>query len=160
MSDETCGAARALIPDAAGGRLTPEHERELGAHVRSCEECRAELDLANRLFEARPTVPHDLAARVIHAVRVDRRSVRGRPWWGLSAAAVAALALGIGISSTSTVRTSGETAGELAAEVESSELWLSDDAVLAGAPVLEFLSDDAITALFEQLAVDAGGGAA
>lgn len=160
MSVQTCEAVRALIPDSPGGRLAPEHERELHAHVRSCGVCRAELNLASRLFDARPTAPSGLEASVMQAVRLDRPSKRRSPWWGLSAAAVAVLALGIGMSSTSTARRSGEPTGDLAEEVESSELWLSDDAVLAGAPVLEFLSDDALAALFEQLTVGAAGGAA
>ncbi len=155
MSDRTCGALREQVPDLAAGRLAAEEASSLSRHVALCEACREELALARLLLDGRAEAPAGLERRVLEAVRRDRPGV-GRPWWALSAAAVAALALGIGIVS--------EPAGEVevpgyAYEVEEGTFWSSEDGLIAGAPTFEGLSDEALAQLLAELTAGGPGGA-
>jgi anti-sigma factor RsiW len=157
MSVSMCETIRERIPTHARGELSQAESSELQVHTEACADCRAEVDLARSLFMSRPVPPADLAARVQDAVRFDRRSVH-RPWWGLTAAAVAALALGIGFAGDSSV--TDVVVPEYAYEVENQGLWLSDDGLVAGAPSLEDLSDEALAQLLDELTVGSAGGAA
>jgi predicted anti-sigma-YlaC factor YlaD len=157
MNDVMCETTRELIPDFVGDRADSEHRRLVDGHVVTCAECRAELELARLLLSSRYEVPTDLADRIEQAVLFDRRAVR-RPWWGLTAAAIAALALGIGVASRVATAPVVDVPG-YAYEVEG-ELWLSDDGVIAGAPMLDGLSDEALNQLLDELSVGIAGGAA
>lgn len=150
MSHMDCATVREYLPDLAADRIDSGRAVEMHAHLDVCDECSAELTLLMLLLEAPVTVPDDLAERVVGAVRFRRRAVR-RPWWGISAAAVAALALGIGVSSQGA---SGPVAPvlEYATEAEETEVWLSDDGLLAGAPAIDDLSDEALMELLDELA--------
>lgn len=161
MSEATCATVRERIPDMVRDRLDPEGLAAARSHVATCAECRADLELVHALYVSRTSAPAGLAGRVVRAVRRDRSGIQ-RPWWGLSAAAVAALALGIGIASEPSITAVPELAPSFAAEAEEgdSELWLSEDGLLAGAPALDVLSDEALLELLEELAVASGGGAA
>jgi hypothetical protein len=158
MSQATCAAIRELIPDWAGERLDPATIVEVEAHVAACAECGDELALARSIFASRATIPAGLADRVSTLVSRDDRSIR-RPWWGLSAAAVAALAIGIGIASEPSGSDFSTSAPGYASGTEEGELWLSDDGLIAGAPTLEVLSDQALLDLLDELAMGTGGGA-
>ena len=152
MSQTECGTVREFLPDYAAGRLGAEQLGVVEAHVPSCPECRAEVELIRMLLDAPPAVPDRLADEVVSAVRTSRRPVR-RPWWGISAAAVAAIALGIGVSTDR----SGTVAGpvpEFASEADEAEAWLSDDGLLAGAPSIDGLSDEALLELLEELSAE------
>jgi hypothetical protein len=158
MMDDRCGTVREMIPDFATKRLDATGVATLERHCAECAECRAELELVLVLRLGRPAAPVGLSARVIAATRADRRPT-ARPWWGISAAAVAALMLGIGITS----QPAGEAdvnVPDYAYEVEDGELWVSDDGLLAGAPSLDLLSDEALEQLLEELVVGSSGGAA
>ena len=161
MSDFTCATVRELIADFVGSRLGAEGLETVDAHVTECGACRAELELAQAILAGRPRVPAGLAERVTRAVLADRRAAR-RPWWGLTAAAVAALALGIGMSS-ETSRPPVEVPG-FAQEAAAEDVWLSEDGLVAGAPLFEEmfedLSDDALRALLDELSIDQAGGSA
>lgn len=158
MTELDCGAVRELIPDLVRGGLSPGQGTAVREHVASCAECRAELALARGLFSTRAEVPVALADRVIEAVHADRPGST-RPWWGVSAAAIAALALGIGIvsqpSSVDTVEVPG-----YAYEVDEGVLWSSEDGLLAGAPLLDDLTDEALEQLLDELTLGSSGGAA
>jgi predicted anti-sigma-YlaC factor YlaD len=148
MTTIGCEMARERIPDWVGGRLAPSDSAEVSFHADGCDDCRAEAELVALLSTGRPNVPAGLADDLRAAVRYRRSSV-ARPWWGALAAGVAALALGIGVSS-------GDGMGEVeipafAASTEEAELWLSDDGLIAGAPALEDLSDEALLTLLEEL---------
>lgn len=156
MNTTDCGRFRELIPDLAAERLRAGDAAELEAHLAACAECALEFELAQMLFRTPVAVPAGLADSVVSAVRRDRRGAT-RSWWGLSAAAVAALAIGIGISSDSGVVV--PVAPEFATELEEGDLWSSDDGLLAGAPALEDLSDEALEALLNELALGGAGGA-
>lgn len=149
MSQTDCGTIRAWLPDFAAGRLGGADVDVVEAHLPGCGECRSELELVQLLFASRPGVPAGLEGRVTSAVRASRRPLR-RPWWGISAAAVAALALGIGVT-TERPETIDGPVPAFVAETEDRELWISDDGLLAGAPALDDLSDEALMQLLEEL---------
>lgn len=157
MSDSQCGSVRELLPDHAAGRLGHQDVAVVDAHVAGCGECAGELELARLLYASRATVPHGLADRVIQAVRTDARP-RQRPWWGISAAAVAALALGIGINADRAAVEPG-VIPEFATELAEGDLWSSDDGLVAGAPSIESLSDEMLLMLIEELDATTGGAA-
>ncbi|MDX1647469.1 MAG: hypothetical protein R3304_10025 [Longimicrobiales bacterium] len=157
MTDR-CATVREAIPDVAAGRATAGVERLAQKHVATCRECRAELALARAVYATRAHAPEGTAERVLAALRSQRRT-RSRAGWGLAAAAVAALALGIGIASGPHGVPDVATA-ELGEDETEGELWLSDDGVLAGAPVWETLSDEALAELLEELVPSPTGGQA
>ena len=149
MSQTECGTIREYLPDFAAGRLGPDQVGAVEAHLPSCAECRAEFELIQMLLDAPPVVPERLADSVVSVVRTSRRSGR-RPWWGISAAAVAAIALGIGVSTDRAGNVAGPVP-EFASEADEGEAWLSDDGLLAGAPSIDGLSDEALLELLEEL---------
>ena len=161
MSDDTntaeCGHVRELIPDAVVGVLGATADVE--AHAATCAECSAEFELARVLYATRPTVPTGLLERIERTAAAERRSPpRTHAWWGISAAAIAALALGIGITSDQSTDLTTEV--PVAYEAAEGEIWVSDDGLLAGAPALDDLSDEALLQLLDELTTGAGGGAA
>jgi anti-sigma factor RsiW len=159
MNEGTCGIARELLPDLASGRLDADTSATVDAHLSACTECRDELALVRALRGSRVPAPSGLAVRISHAVRRDRRRSH-RPWWGISAAAVAALALGIGMASEPTTSAVPELAPPFASDDETeAELWLSEDGLVAGAPALESLSDEALLQLVDELSAGTNGGA-
>ena len=157
MNEFACATVRELIPGFVGSRLGAADLHAVDTHVTECGECRAELELAQMILASRTPAPAGLAGRITRAVLADRRAP-SRPWWGLTAAAVAALALGIGMSSER-----GQTVVEVpgfAYEAEEGDVWLSEDGLVAGAPMLDELSDEALVALLDEISLgDAGGSA-
>lgn len=162
MSEQTneteCGWVRESIPDFVRSALSFDERARVMRHTIECADCRAELELVQVLMASRPTVPEGLLDR-IHRVAVADRRAPTRTWWGMSAAAIAALALGIGITSDPAQETNADVPG-FAYEAEEGEIWLSDDGLLAGAPALEDLSDEALLELLDELSTGSGGGAA
>jgi anti-sigma factor RsiW len=151
-----CGDVRELIPDLVAGRLPAADAARVHGHVKTCADCRAELDLVRLLHATRAEVPAGLLDRI------TRQTARRRPartWWGISAAAIAALALGIGIVSDD-ASAPGSDVPAFVREAEEGEIWLSDDGLVAGAPALDDLSDEALLELLDELTnVSTGGGA-
>jgi anti-sigma factor RsiW len=160
MSDFDCGTIRELIPDFVGSRLPADDLEIVEAHVLTCADCRAELELAQMILAGRPAAPSGLLDRITRAVELDRvdRRAPTRTWWGISAAAVAALALGIGI--TSKPASQGSEVPGYAYEVDEGEIWVSGDGLLAGAPLFDGLSDDALAQLLDELSTGQTGGSA
>ena len=155
--DGACAAVREQLPDFAARRLDGSKRAPVAAHVLECETCRDELELVGLLLGSRVSAPAGLDERVVEAITRRARPAH-RPWWGLSAAAVAAIALGIGISSDGASPTSPPEA--IATEFEEGEFWVSDDGMLAGAPSFEDLSDEALMEFLEELTSETSGGAA
>ncbi len=158
MSNMKCETVREWVPDYVSGRLARLDDTSVRSHLKACDECRAEVELARLIFESRVDVPDGLANRVRDAVRYDRTSV-SRPWWGITAAAVAALALGIGFSSDRPEQSESAIPG-YAYELDDESLWLSDDGLIAGAPALDALSDEALLQFLDELDVGGAGGSA
>ena len=153
-----CEWIRELIPDYAAGRLTDDEIALADLHFADCNECRDELDLVHLVFSSRAMEPEGLAVKINAAVH-SRRVTGHRQWWGAAAAAVALLAIGLNVI----LDRSGPGDHPLAEsefEIESENLWLTDDALIAGAPMLGGLSDETLTQLLEELTVGTSGGAA
>lgn len=156
MNETRCDLVQERLPDLAAGILSQEEGAALRAHVDGCAECREVGTLVALLREGRARAPSDLASRIEGSVRTRRRSV-ARPWWGLAAAAVAALALGIGVTSE---RGGAPEVPAFVAGAEDAALWLADDGMVAGAPTLADLSDEALMTLLEEMGAGPSGGAA
>ncbi len=157
LTDDTaCGTVRELIPDLVAGRLSLAEVALVKDHAAACGECRAELELVRLLHASRAEAPAGLAERVVRAAASRRPA---RTWWGISAAAIAALALGIGIVSDQ----ASDATADLPAfvrEAEEGEIWLSDDGLVAGAPALDDLTDEALLELLDELTGTSTGGTA
>lgn len=156
MNQTECGAVRESIPDVIAGRADDVEAARVESHVAGCSECAEEMALARVLFVSRSRIPVDVSGTVVARLRKDVRAPT-RPWWGISAAAVAALALGIGITSGPGPDAGLDAGLELVVEAEDDEFWLSDDGILAGAPVFEALSDEALAELLDELSTLQGG---
>lgn len=167
MSEIGCGTVRDRLPDQADGRLSVEEARSVEVHLASCRACGTEAETIRTLRAGRPDVPPGLHERVRAAARAElgRRSASetatptgsprpARRWefprWSLAAAAVAILALGSSFFLIDGPESESEDPFRTAFETAPST-WLSDDAVVAGAPVLDDLSDDALASLLEEL---------
>lgn len=153
MNANDCGAMRELIPDVARLGAAAPGLAGVEAHVATCAACGAELALVRMLHASRPEPRPELLLRIERSLRLDRQAVQ-RPWWGITAAAVAALALGIGFSSGP-----GSEIVAPAFALETDEGWTLEtgDGLVAGGVVFDELSDDALQRLLEDLADDAGG---
>ena len=155
-NDTNCGAIRELIPDLIAGRLPVSETARARRHVATCADCRAEMELVSLLHATRAEAPAALLDRI------TRSAVGRRPrhtWWGISAAAIAALALGIGVVGND-ASAPGSDVPAFVREAEEGEIWLSDDGLVAGAPALYDLSDEALLELLDELSNVSTGGAA
>jgi len=153
MNANDCGAVRELIPDVARRVAAAHGLAAVEAHVATCAACAEELALVRALHASRPEPRPELLLRIERSLRFDRQTVQ-RPWWGLTAAAVAALALGIGFSS---APGSEIVAPAFALETDEGWTWETGDGLVAGGVVFDELSDDALERLLAELADDAGG---
>ncbi|MGE0159197.1 MAG: hypothetical protein AB7T31_07255 [Gemmatimonadales bacterium] len=156
-----CGVIRESIPDVVAERSTSARAALVEEHVASCADCRAELELVRLLHASRAEAPEGLLERV-GRVAVSGATRARRPthtWWGISAAAIAALALGIGIVPDDAPAPATEVPA-FAREAEVGEIWLSEDGLVAGAPALDDLSDEALLELLDDLTNASAGGTA
>lgn len=156
MNELRCDTVQDRIPDLVAGLLSKGESEKVRAHVRGCPECRETLAVVTLLREGRGVAPAGLADRIQGSVR-SRRSTVTRPWWGVAAAAVAALALGIGVASDAN-RTVEVPA--FVAEASGASPWLTDDGVIAGAPTLGDLTEEALLTLLDEMGAGPSGGAA
>ncbi len=168
----TCAEIRDRIPDFVADMMTAESAETLRVHLDGCEPCAAELELVRDLSLSRPDVPAGLEARVIDAVRTaaadDSESaaailpIRRRPaprfhipTWAMGAAAILVLAIG-----TPLVVDRMQDEGRMAASDDFMEdtpivsLWASDDGLMAGAPMLDGLTDEELLALLDGMEED------
>ena len=149
MSGTKCEWIRELIPDYAAGRLADGEKESADLHLKDCSDCRDELDLVQLVFSSCAMEPEGLGDKINAAVH-NRRVTGHRQWWGAAAAAVVLLAIGLNVI----LDRSGPGDLPLAEsefEIESENLWLTDDVLIAGAPMLEGLSDEALAQLLEEL---------
>lgn len=154
-----CGWIRDAIPDHARGHAPAADDAErFRRHVATCVDCRAELDLVRLLYESRVASPEMPAGMLERITREATRREPARTWWGISAAAIAALALGIGMVSNDAPASSPELPA-FVREAEEGEFWVSDDGLVAGAPALDDLTDEALLQLLDDLTNVSTGGA-
>ena len=146
------------LPEWVADRLDLEEARKVRQAVESDAELRAEADLLRSLRRTRAEVPAGLEDRILAAVtraRSPGASEDGTahrweiPRWVMAAAAALVAALG-----TLDVATRGSEAGTdpYAVALEAAPgTWQGDDGIVAGAPVLDDLSDQALDHLLREM---------
>ena len=158
----TCQELVDRLPDWVAGRIDVSEAALVAAHLAGCVDCTAEARVLAGLYAARPEAPAGLAARITEELRSGsaRPPVRVRCWsrpaWTISAAAAVVLAAGTVVLNRTSAPEPRESVGETASVLgdvvdDSSEAWLTDDGVVAGAPVLDDLSDDDLATLAQEL---------
>ena len=160
VNGDVCAEVVDRLPDWVAGRLDASSAARLSAHVAACARCAAEAELVRGLRAARPIAPAGLASRIADAARADVGRARGSavrrrlaPAWALSAAAVLVLAVGTSVLMDRSETPAEPEATEMAGLTvdDDAGVWIADDALVAGAPVLEELSDDDLAALLEEM---------
>lgn len=169
----TCAEIRDRIPEFVAGEIDEAGARRIQDHLEKCEPCTEELELVGDLALTRTEIPAGFEAHLLDVVRTaaaddsERRAAivplasrRARrfqaPTWALGAAAVLALAVGTPLLMDRMQDARGDTmAGELTEDVPIVSLWSSDDGLMAGAPMLDDLSDEELLALLDGMEEDA-----
>jgi predicted anti-sigma-YlaC factor YlaD len=167
MITMTCDRVRELLPERGHDSLPIGVERELDAHLTSCPECREEARFLATLLQARPQAPQGLEATIMARLQAEtglgaapttarvlpfrRRRWLGMPSWALSAAALVVVGLGTGViwsrKGTELVQEPSNTSEDAPLP----ESWLWDDGMVAGAPVLDGLSEEDLETLLKEL---------
>ena len=93
MTDCPNAEIRDQLPDLLHGRLNGEARARVEAHLRTCADCAAELEMLRALRAASPAPPVDVA-RIVSALAAPRRARRGGMHVWQIAAAVVFLAAG------------------------------------------------------------------
>lgn len=180
MKRLTCDTVRDRMPELAREGVGPEDGALLRSHLEECSACAGEWQIV-RLVSTAPRVraPDGLEERVRRAAAEALRERRtgpastdaagggggaGRrrrvPSWGLAAAAGVVLALGtpLLVQRMQTPLPGGSDTREMVGDEVAAEVqqllptaYVSDDPVVAGAPVFDGLSDDALLALLEEM---------
>ncbi len=147
MTDMNCENVKDLLPALVRGDMPPSLSAEIGAHAATCADCRQEIELLRQLRGAVPVAPTGLVSDIEEALARDRSRGRWSIGWRLSAAATIVLALG-----TAVVWQRVQTPLELSLFAQDPlAIWPADDALVAGAPMLEDLSEDDLALLLEEL---------
>jgi len=149
MNEIGCAWVGERLPEWAAHTLPAAETAALDAHLESCASCRADAEIVRLVRASRAPVPETLADRIGEGIPW-RRSVASHPWWGLGAAAVAVLAIGIGVMS-NRGGVADVTVPAYAAADTTGTIWLSDDGLIAGAPALDGLSDQALEELLREM---------
>ena len=158
MKDVACEELLDRLPDWAAGRLPEAEAAGVAAHVQRCAGCAGEVAVLEALLTSGPPpVPAGLAEQIVRAARrpvaEDALPSTGRSrWisWALPAAAVLALALGTTLFQGRNGNDAASRLGEFPVE-EGTGVWTADEGAVAGAPLLEGLSDEALAMLLEEL---------
>jgi hypothetical protein len=163
--NECEGRFRDALVDVAGARVSAELEARVLAHVETCADCSAELRTLRLLRAGRPELPSALAARIDQGVRSGlaragagqgaRPGRRAGAWarvpaWALAAAAVAVLALGTP-SLMERLNQPGSGLPGMEDLEATTPVWLAERSLVAGAPVLESLTDEQLARLLEEM---------
>jgi anti-sigma factor RsiW len=145
------------LGDVASGRADPALDERVAAHVAGCPECEDELEVLRALVEGRPAMPAALAARIDGGVReglasepASRRAGGRIPVWALATAAAVVLALGTPSMMERMGLTSAPDAPSQDVDAVA-DVWISDGPLVAGAPVLDGLTDEQLTALLDEM---------
>jgi anti-sigma factor RsiW len=96
MNDCSNVTMREMLPDLLNDRLAAQSRAEVEAHLASCVDCRAELELLRTVRGAAPTPPID-AARIAARIAPYRATpswVRATRAWPVRAAAAIILVVG------------------------------------------------------------------
>ena len=156
---------RDALADWVGGRLEGERADAVERAVAEDEDLRREADLLRAIARGRESAPARLEADIIAAVARDRaersvgpaasaRSIRWRvPAWAMGAAALLAAALGTFTLMERTGSVVGvEDPDALSMVLEGGYTpWVADDGTVAGAPILDGLSEEELESLLEEM---------
>lgn len=171
MNATDCSEILDRLPELAAGEVPAGEAERVHAHLRACADCRADWEIVQLLEEAGPRpVPAGLEGRIVRELRAAEPSppmpaaprhgggARGRRWiprWGLAAAAGVVLAVATPVL----VERMGDNAVVAPDPIELEEAvgdrlpspWLDEEGIVAGAPVLDGLSDEALEQLLEEM---------
>ena len=161
MNEWNCENVLARLPEVARG-VDGADTRRVHEHLEACSTCREEWEVVVLLAESGPVpVPPTLEARLKAAVRADaaRAAARRRspfPVWRLAAAAGIVLAIATPVlvnqMSDRQLGTVDDAAVTAALGERLPSPWLDDvEGIVAGAPVLDGLSDEALEQLLEEM---------
>ena len=164
MTKIGCADVKDLLPEWIRRELPQSDRTVVTAHVSSCESCSEEVELLGRIQAAAFSPPASLASEIKSAlaaeikpalaaeIRSDAGVEHGRAGrfagWRLPAAASVVLALGTALiwQRTQALPEVGPLGQDPFAVV-----WPSDDADVAGVPMLADLSDEDLALLLEEL---------
>jgi hypothetical protein len=149
MIPPNCATVKDLLPEFVRGELGDERRRWVVEHVTVCADCQEEVELLQRIRSDTVRVLVGLACDIKGALAREQASARRSVRWRVPAAA-AAVALALGTAVVWERARSLPEVGPLGRE-PFAVVWPSDDADVAGAPILEGLSDDDLMLLFEEL---------
>lgn len=148
-----CGPFLELLSLEPSGALAPEKAERLGRHLKVCDACADEAAFVARVFRARPHAPPELAEALIREILHDRAPRTVPSGWlsaSLAAAAVLVVSLGIGVA-TQFVGPGEPAPAWVVAFEASDEAWAAEEWVVAGAPVLDGVSDESLLRLLAEL---------
>lgn len=168
MSDDDRDRLRDALADWVGGRLGAARAERVRTAVEEDPDLRAEARLLRTIAAGRVEAPEGLDVRITAAVLRDRRGspapadVRRKraggwpgfraPAWAVAAAAVLVLAVGTVELVDRAGREEARETEALVAALESPHTpWVADDGTVAGAAVLDGLSEEALASLLEEL---------
>jgi anti-sigma factor RsiW len=156
MTKIGCADVKDLLPEWIRHELDEGDRAVVAAHISSCETCTEEVELIRRIQDAAFSTPSSLASEIKSALAtefvsdtgVDYGRARRFTGWRLSAAAGVVLALGTALiwQRTQALPEVGPLGQDPFAVV-----WPSDDADVAGVPMLADLSDEDLALLLEEL---------
>ena len=153
MSEITCVELADRLPGWAAERLSPEEARAVAEHVASCVDCAGQVAVIRAVRAGRPSAPAGLAERIGTVIRDAEPAPRPAPvrcaWaaWATSAAAVLLLALGTFVLRDGATDPPADL-GEVALE---ESVWIAEDGIVAGAPLLDQLPEDVLALLLEEI---------
>jgi anti-sigma factor RsiW len=156
MTKIECADVKDLLPESIRRGLEDGDREAVAAHVSSCAPCAEEVAFLERIRAAAvsppPSLSSDIKAALAGKIDSEAGVVRGRSrrlvGWRLPAAASVVLALGTSViwQRSQALPDVGPLGQEPFAVV-----WPSDDADVAGVPMLADLSDDDLALLLEEL---------
>ena len=156
MTDIGCAEVKDLLPEWIRHELGERDRVAVAAHVSSCPSCAEEVELLRRIQAVVFSTPASLASEIKSALAQELELGAGVApgqagrWerWRLPAAAAAVLALGTGLiwQRMQALPEVGPLGQDPFAVV-----WPSDDADVAGVPMLADLSDEDLALLLEEL---------
>lgn len=162
MRNDECASVLPLLPEWIRGEAGDDEGRRVEAHVAGCADCAAEAELLRALRASRPEPPAELAARIKGGLRAAEArpgaSPGWIPWeWSALVPRLAAVAAVLVLAASVLLlpgEDGGDGAGDLGIELaldQVPEVWLSEDGMVAGAPLLSDLTEEEMESLLEEM---------
>ncbi len=164
---EACESVREVLPLRAGSypQVDAAAHDAVSRHLAACPECAGEYAFLLRLQAARPVPPPGLGLRIVaRALReapaesgvipistAARRKNQPARWWTSPAAAAAVVVLALGAGLVSQGMQGEQDPGIVALLGAATDSWLGEDWFVAGAPLFDGVSDEALALLAMEL---------